>query len=202
MIPGLHLLRSLQSQLWQAITGYLLMQIPQVTTVCRLCSIKGGDSLTSNLYRLTKHKTSLSPAKGGLWRFPFQNSIHRVASSWRIQKSLLYRRIQDRERTRIWRNLWRWSLEEQCWLSAPLSWHWSCPQPLPLPAQALMTYRSLRTATRVRYISCGAWDYARRGERMLLPGCAGYDQSMGCHALLRLPPACERLSFKKRVSSI
>ena len=43
MIPGLHLLRSLQSQLWQAITGYLLMQIPQVTTVCRLRSIKGGD---------------------------------------------------------------------------------------------------------------------------------------------------------------
>ena len=43
MIPGLHLLRSLQSQLWQAITGYLLMQIPQVPTICRLCSIKGGD---------------------------------------------------------------------------------------------------------------------------------------------------------------
>ena len=32
-----------------------------------------------------------------------EKSVHRVASSWRIQKNLLYRRIQDRERTRIWR---------------------------------------------------------------------------------------------------
>ena len=32
-------------------------------------------------------------------------TVHRVASPWRIRKSLLYRRIQDREKTRIWRNL-------------------------------------------------------------------------------------------------
>ena len=66
---------------------------------------RSNGSLTSNLYRLTKYKTSQPPAKGGLLRFYSQNSVHRVASPWRIQKSLLYRRIQDRERTRIWRNL-------------------------------------------------------------------------------------------------
>lgn len=35
----------------------------------------------------------------------YENIVRRVASSWRIQKNLLYRRIQDRERTRMWEYL-------------------------------------------------------------------------------------------------
>ena len=56
---------------------------------------RANGSLTSNLYRLTASR------QGGTVTF-CEKSVYRVASSWRIQKSLLYRRIyQYRERTRI-----------------------------------------------------------------------------------------------------
>ena len=61
---------------------------------------RANGSLTSNLYRLTAAKKSQPPAKGGTVTF-CEKSVHRVVSSWRIQKNLLYRGIQDRERTRI-----------------------------------------------------------------------------------------------------
>ena len=59
---------------------------------------RANGSLTSNLYRLTAEKNVTASRQGGAVTF-CENSVRRVASSWRIQKNLLYRRIQDRERT-------------------------------------------------------------------------------------------------------